>query len=66
MIKFIVASFILLFFSGCSSSRAVAMNEYNPKGEMAKLSGATVTITPEMIEDVQQRRAKFLKEHTIE
>jgi len=66
MIKVIIAGLILLGFTGCTSHRAIAMNEYNPKGETERLSGATVTITPEMIKDVQQRRAKFVKEHTIE
>jgi hypothetical protein len=66
MLKTIIAGFVLLIFTGCASHRAIAINEYNPKGEMTKLSGETVTITPEMIKDVQQRRAKFLKEHTIE
>jgi uncharacterized protein YcfL len=54
--------FIVSIFSGCSSHRAVAMNEYNPT-ETAKLSGATVTITPKMIKEVQARRARFLKSH---
>jgi len=66
MIKFIVASFILLLFSACTNNRAVAINEYTPQGEIEELSGTTVTITSEMIEDVQARRANFLKEHLAE
>jgi len=41
------------------------MNEYNPT-ETAKLSGATVAVTSQMVKDVQKRRAKFLKSHIIE
>ena len=63
MIKVLVAGFILSIFTGCTTHRAIAINEYNPKEDTAKLSGETVTITPEMIRDVQKRRAKFLKEH---
>jgi uncharacterized protein YcfL len=62
---FIFAILSVAIFSGCSSHKAIAMNEYNPT-ETAKLSGATVAVTPQMIKEVQKRRAKFLKSHIIE
>jgi hypothetical protein len=60
-----VTMFSVVVFNGCTNNRAIAMNEYKPV-ETTKLSGATVTITPKMIKDVQQRRANFLKSHIIE
>ena len=66
MFKVIVAIFAIIIFNSCTNHRAIAMNEYKPPVETAKLSGATVTITPKMIKDVERRRAKFLKDHIIE
>jgi len=65
MFKMISIIFALLVVSGCGSHRAVAMNEYKQPAETAKLSGATVTITPKMVADSKRRRAKFLKAHTV-
>jgi PBP1b-binding outer membrane lipoprotein LpoB len=65
MYKIVSASLFLAFvFSGCASNRAIAMNEYHP--EKTKVSGATVAITPKMIEEAQRRRAQYLKTHAVE
>jgi len=65
MYKIIAASLVVAFaFSGCGSTRAVAMNEYHP--EKAKLSGATVSVTPEMIAEAQKRREQYEKTHAIQ
>jgi len=65
MLRVIIIGFLAIVFNGCTSHRAIAMNEYNPV-ETSKLSGATITITPEMIKDVQKRRERFLREHIVE
>jgi len=65
MYKIISAGlFLAILFSGCSSKKAVAMNEYHP--ETTKITGVTVAITPKMIEEAQKRREQYLKEHSVE
>jgi len=45
--------------SGCASKNAVAMNLYNPKsGESERISGISMVITKDMIEEAKRNRAR--------
>jgi len=61
----LIVTVTLLAFSACSHQpEAVAMNEYNP--EVTTKAPAVGVITPELIQEVQQRREAYIRAHSQE
>ena len=53
---------VVMIFSGCSSRKQVAMNNYRPV-TYTKISGVQGHITKQMILDAKRRRAEYIRKH---
>ena len=62
LMKLILLSAVVMFFSGCASHKQVAMNSYQPV-TYTKVSGIQGHISPKMIEEAKQRRAEYIRTH---
>ncbi len=62
MKQLLLFTMALLVFNACSTTKGVAMNEYTPS--VTAKDPAIGVITPELIKDIQKRRAAYIQTHS--